>query len=110
MRGQRPGSEHERGEADSAIAPSTPPPSFGHQPPSGDSPYGTPGGHRADPYASSGEHPATPYIPPGEPRPPSAYPEPSAAYPEPSVEEAEGWLSVEGEPRAREGWPSPEDD
>ncbi|MFB4288640.1 hypothetical protein ACBI99_13425 [Nonomuraea sp. ATR24] len=125
MRGQGPGSEHERGEADSATAPSTPPPSFGHQPPPGE----PPSGHRAAPYAppppdhgpGSGEPPASPYAgtaPGSGEQAASPYAgsgehggeqQPPAVYPEPTAEEAEGWLSVEGEPPAREGWPAPGD-
>lgn len=68
MRGEGPGSEHERRrETDDSAAPSTPPPSFGGRPS-------------------------------GEQRVPRSYPEP------PSVEEAERWLSVEGETGAADGW------
>ncbi|WP_327108835.1 hypothetical protein [Nonomuraea glycinis] len=71
MRGQGPGSEHERrSESDDSATPSTPPtppPSFGGRPS-------------------------------GEQRVPRSYPEP------PSVEEAEGWLSVEGETGVADGW------
>ncbi|WP_336212918.1 hypothetical protein [Nonomuraea sp. LPB2021202275-12-8] len=73
MRGQGPGSEHERRETDDSAAPSTPPPSFGQRPS-------------------------------GERRVPQSYPEP------PSVEEAEGWLSVEGESRSADARPRHEDD